>query len=186
SAAINGQRSGAGWGNGGAWDSATSGHFPEWVQGDFAARYSISQVNVFSVQDNFTSPIEPTSTQTFTAFGVTSFEVQYWTGTAWVTIPGTTVTGNNLVWRTVSFTPVTTQKIRVVVNGSPDGYSRLTEGEAYAVGTTPPPPPPPSGGTNVALASAGAGARASSTDAAGVGALGGGQAGGGGGGGGEA
>ena len=58
------------------WDS-----FPEWVEVDFATSYSISQVNVFS---GSRTPIghrsDPTSTQTFTAYGLRSFDVQYWTG----------------------------------------------------------------------------------------------------------
>src|SRR4029450_12485043 len=103
---------------------APYGGFPDWVEVDFAASYSISQVNVFSVQDTYGAPSEPTSTQTFTAYGVRSFDVQYWTGTAWATIPGSSVTGNTLVWRTVTFTPVTTQKIRVLITGSADSYSR--------------------------------------------------------------
>jgi hypothetical protein len=70
---------------------------------------------------------------TFTSYGLTSFEVQYWTGSAWVDIPGGAVTGNNLVWRQFKFTPLSTAKIRVLVTGSPDGvWSRIAEVEAYA------------------------------------------------------
>ena len=159
---IDGDRSGANWGNGGGWNDETWDSFPDWVEVDFAASYSINQVNVFSVQDAFESPTEPTSTQTFSWYGLRSFEVQYWTGTAWATVPGGSVTGNTLVWRTVTFPAVTTQKIRVVVTGAADGYSRVTELEAYTNDATPPPPEPPSG-TNFALASAGAVASASST-----------------------
>jgi hypothetical protein len=86
------------------------------------------------VQDTYWAPSEPTSTQTFTAYGVQSFDVQYWTGSAWATVPGGSVTENTLVWRTVTFTPVTTQKIRVVMNGTVDGYSRVTEIEAFTTG----------------------------------------------------
>jgi hypothetical protein len=125
------ERSGVNWGNGGGWADGTPGSFPDWVEVDFAASQSIGQVNVFTVQDTFWAPSEPTSTQTFTAYGVRNFEVQYWTGTAWATVPGSSVTGNTQVWRTVTFTPVTTQKIRVVMTASVDGYSRLTEVEAF-------------------------------------------------------
>src|SRR5215212_4620622 len=66
---INGDRSGANWENDGGWNDATLGSFPDWVEVDFAASYSISQVNVFTVQDTYWAPTEPTSTQTFTAYG---------------------------------------------------------------------------------------------------------------------
>jgi RHS repeat-associated protein len=46
-------------------------------------------------------------------------------------VSGGSVTGNNKVWRQLTFTPVTTAKIRVLTNASPDGYSRLTEVEAW-------------------------------------------------------
>src|SRR4051812_49603479 len=62
--------------------------FRSWLEVDFPASYAISQVNVFSVQDNWATPVEPTATQTFTLYGVRDFQVQYWTGTAWTTVPG--------------------------------------------------------------------------------------------------
>jgi hypothetical protein len=40
------------------------------------------------------------------------------------------VADNALVWRSISFAPVTTQKIRVVITDTADGLSRLTEVEA--------------------------------------------------------
>jgi len=42
----------------------------------------VDEVNVFSMQDSYAAPIEPTPTLTFTSYGVRAFEVQYWTGTA--------------------------------------------------------------------------------------------------------
>ena len=54
--------------------------------------------------------------QSFTLYGLSAYEVQYWTGSAWATVPGGGVTGNNKVWRKVTFPAVTTAKIRVVVN----------------------------------------------------------------------
>ena len=128
--AINGDRKGLNWGAGGGWNDATAGSFPDWLQVDFAGAKTISEVRVFSVQDNFGAPGEPTSAQTFSLYGLTSFTVQYWDGAQWVTVPGGTITGNWHVWRTVSFPAVTTSRIRVVVNGAADGYSRLAEVEA--------------------------------------------------------
>ena len=47
------------------------------------------------------APVEPTTTQTFSQYGVTSFTVQYWDGAQWLTVPGGAITGNQQVWRTV-------------------------------------------------------------------------------------
>jgi hypothetical protein len=92
---------------------------------------TIDEVDLYSVQDNYQAPTTPTSAMTFTKYGVRDFRVEYWTGAAWQTIPGTTVTGNSLVWRQLTFTPVSTSAIRLVVNASVDGWSRVVELEAY-------------------------------------------------------
>jgi hypothetical protein len=76
---------------------------------------------------------------TFTVWGVTDFEVQYWTGSTWTDIPGGDVTGNNHVWRQFTFTNITTAKIRVLINSSLATYSRVTEIEAYRAGANPTP-----------------------------------------------
>jgi len=56
--------------------------------------------------------------------------VQGWNGASWVTLGS--VTGNNLVKRSIAFAPFTTDRIRVMVSGVADGtYSRITEIEAW-------------------------------------------------------
>ncbi|HJP90514.1 MAG TPA: RHS repeat-associated core domain-containing protein [Pyrinomonadaceae bacterium] len=46
------------------------------------------------------------------------------------------ITGNNLVWRKISFAPITTSKIRVVVNAAAtDGVARIAEVEAWTGST---------------------------------------------------
>ena len=65
------------------------------------------------MQDNYAAPIEPTATQTFSLYGVTDFTVQYWAAPVGDR-PGGTITGNQNVWRTVTFPAVTTSRIRVV------------------------------------------------------------------------
>ncbi|MBK8570745.1 MAG: hypothetical protein IPN81_12810 [Nitrosomonadales bacterium] len=65
---------------------------------------------VYTLQDNYTNPIEPTDTLTFSTWGVTGFTVQGWNGSAWITLA--TVSGNNLVKRTVNFAAFTTDRIR--------------------------------------------------------------------------
>jgi|GEM_PF-2025429 len=149
SGAINGDRKGVNWGNGGGWSDGTSGAYPDWLQVNFGGNRTIEEIDVFTVQDNYAAPSEPTPTMTFSQYGITAFDVQYWNGSAWATIPGGSVTGNDKVWRKFSFAPVTTDKIRVVVNNALNGYSRITELEAW----TEPSPPPSSGSSESMFAS---------------------------------
>ncbi len=167
----NGERSGAGWAGGnGGWNDATEAAYPDFVEVAFNGSQTINEIDVFTIQDNFGSPSPPTELMTFSLYGITAFDVQYWTGSAWATVPGGAIVGNNKVWRKVTFPDVTTTKIRVLVNNSLANYSRITEIEAYtpsgAPTPTPTPTPSPSptpSGTNVALAANGGIASASST-----------------------
>jgi hypothetical protein len=134
--ANNGDRKGSQWAAGGGWNDRSYDSWPDWLQVDFQAVRQVSEVNVFTLQDNDVNPIEPTEATTFNHFGITSFEVQYWTGSTWETVPGGSVTGNNKVWRKFVFTPISTSRIRVLVLGSSGGYSRITELEVYGVAGT--------------------------------------------------
>jgi hypothetical protein len=129
--AINGDRRGAPWGNGGGWNDATAGVFPDWIEVAFSGPKTIDEVAVFSVQDNYSSPVEPTATMTFTQYGLPDFTVQYWNGTAWQAVPGGVVRGNNLVWRTVAFGTITTSRIRILAEFGQGSWSRVVEVEAY-------------------------------------------------------
>jgi YD repeat-containing protein len=156
SAAINGDRKGTPPSNGGLWHSAAPGNiFPEWLQIDFQASKTIDEIDVFTIQDNYTNPSEPTQAMTFNLYGLTGYEVQYWDGSNWAVVPWGSVSGNNLVWRKFTFSAITTSKIRVQTNASPDGYSRITEIEAYGTDAVP--------RANVARTSNGGAASASST-----------------------
>jgi hypothetical protein len=132
SSAIDGDRAGNGWGAGtGGWNDASADSFPDWLEVDFAATSNISEIDVFTVQDTYGAPSTPTSDMTFTQWGIKDFQVQYWTGSAWQTVPEGSVTNNNLVWKQFTFTTVSTQKIRVNVTNALQSYSRVTEIEAY-------------------------------------------------------
>lgn len=132
--AINGDRKGIHWGTdattGSGWNNGTTA-MPAWLQVDFNGSKSIDEIDLFAPQDNYTSPIEPTTSMTFSLYGLSGFDLQYWNGSAWVTIPGCSVSGNNKVWRQFNFAEITTSKIRVLTNASPDSYSRMTEIEAW-------------------------------------------------------
>ena len=130
SATIDGDRIGA-WGNGGGWNDATYGTWPDSLQVSFSGSKSISEIDVFTLQDNFGAPQTPTESMTFSQYGITAFDLQYWTGTAWATVPGGSITSNNHVWTKVNFPAVTASAIRVIVYGSLASYSRITEIEAW-------------------------------------------------------
>ena len=144
SAAINGDRKGLNWNAGGGWNDANANAYPDWLEIAFAGSKTIGEIDVFTLQDTPANPSEPTEAMTFALSGITNFNVQYWNGTAWVTVPGGSVAGNNKVWRKFTFAPVTTTKIRVLVNGSLENFSRITEVEAFSQST-------PYGGTPWAI-----------------------------------
>jgi hypothetical protein len=141
--AINGDRSGAAWGNGGGWNDATRSSYPDWLQVDFSGSKKIDEIDIFGVQDNYKSPVEPTDTMISTKYALTDFDVQYWDGANWVMVPGGRVTGNNKVWRKFTFSPLSTTKIRVLILGTVDGWSRITELEAWQSRDTAEPTPQP-------------------------------------------
>jgi Tol biopolymer transport system component len=114
------------------WRDDTADAYPDWLQVDFNGNKNITQIDVITVQDNNDqNPLEPTSSMTFSLHGITAFEVQYWTGSAWITVPNGSVTGNNKVWRQFTFSPITTSKVRVLVNNALNTRTRIVELEAY-------------------------------------------------------
>ena len=129
--AINGNYRGP-WGNSvEGWNDNTPNVVPDWLQVDFAGSKTIDEISVFSLHDNYTIENTPTETQTFTLYGLQAFNVQYWNGSSWVTIPNGSVTGNNKVWRKFTFSPITTSKIRLTINQVPDSWSRVVEIQAF-------------------------------------------------------
>jgi hypothetical protein len=144
-AAINGDRKGLNLGTGdGGWRDDTASVFPDTLEVTFAGSMPIDEINVITQQDTWWNPVEPTLTMAFFNNGITSFEVQFWNGSNWAAIPGGVVTGNNKVWRKFTFSPITTNKIRVQVNGSVLPHSTIIELEAFAtIEVTPTPTPTP-------------------------------------------
>ena len=122
------ERAGVNWGQGGGWNGANANGV-DWAQITFNGSKTIDHVVVYSVQDNYLSPVEPTDTMTFSLYGLVDFTVQGWDGTNWVTLG--TVSGNNLVKRTVNFSPYTTDRIRINVTNALNSWSRITEVEAW-------------------------------------------------------
>jgi len=137
SAVNNGDRRGAPYGGGGTWSDGTGNVFPDWVQVDFAGAKTIQEIDVIAAQDNKSAPVEPTPTLTCTGCPL-DFTVQYWTGVSWQAVPNGVVQNNTLVWRVFTFTPLTTSKIRVLVQRSATGWAELAEVEAYTAVNVPP------------------------------------------------
>jgi hypothetical protein len=131
SAINNGDRKGINAGAGGYWNSSGPNGFPEWVHVTFNGQKTITEIDVFTVQDAYTSPVDPTPSTTFSAYGIMDFQVMYWTGSTWVTVPGGTITGNRNVWTRLSFPALTTDRIAVVVTRTADAWSRIVEVEAW-------------------------------------------------------
>jgi RHS repeat-associated protein len=143
-AAINGDRTGKFWANGGGWNDASQGVYStDWLQVNFNGGKSLKEIDVYTLRVGYaTKPDDPTADETFNNAdngnqGIIDFDVQYLSNQGWKIVPGGRVTGNNKVWRKFVFTPVTTTAIRVVVHKAvvwttvTNNYSRIVEIEAY-------------------------------------------------------
>lgn len=104
---------------------------PTWLQIDFTKSRKIGEIDVFTVADDADYYTDPTTSTKFTKYGTTAFDVQYWNGSSWVTVPDGSITGNNLVWRKITFPAITTSKIRVTVNAATDKVARIAEVQAF-------------------------------------------------------
>ncbi len=169
--ANDGNRSGSNWGAGGGWNDATGYSWGDWLQVDFGATRTVAEVDVFMIQDNYQNPVQPTESMVFTQYGLTDFEVQYWTGSTWEPVPGGSVSGNNKVWRKFTFTPVSTSRMRVLVAGALQGYSRIVELEAYSTTDAAATPVTPTASNVAALVNGGSALASSSYNGYGPGAV---------------
>ncbi len=135
SGAINGDRVGNNWGTpNGGWNDGSRSAYPDVFEVSFASAKLIDEINVVTLQNNWHNAGEPTLLSSATGEGIIDFDVQYWNGQQWVTIPGGNITGNDKAWRQFMFAGVTTTKIRIVVNNSRNNWSRLVEVEAVGPG----------------------------------------------------
>lgn len=160
-AVIDGDRKGLNLTSGGGWRDDTPDSFPDWVEVEFSAAMVIDEIAVVTQQDAWWNPVEPTESLFFFNNGITSFEVQHWNGTNWVTVPLGLVTGNNKVLRRFTFSGVTTDRIRLNITGAKLPVSTVVEIEAYGIpasadpSPSPSPSPLPNGNVEAALAARG-------------------------------
>ena|GEM_PF-561160 len=143
STAIDGDRTGVNWENGGGWNDGTRGIFPDSLQVNFNGAKTINEIRVYTLQNDYKSGQEPTTSTLATSYGILDFEVQYCTtgtctvsnDTGWATVPNGQVTGNDKALRVFTFPDVTTTMIRVVITNSRSFYSRIVELEAFGCAT---------------------------------------------------
>ena len=135
--AINGDRTGFTWGaSTGGWADGTRGVYPDSLEVDFSGSKTINEIHVFTLQNNWkNNPGEPTADTSCSGEGILDFQVQTWNGTAWVTVPGGSVTNNDRAMRVFTFPDITTTKIQVVVTAARNNYSRIVEVEALGCPT---------------------------------------------------
>lgn len=72
--ANNGDRSGANWGNGGGWNDASVDAWPDTLQVNFSGTKTLSEIDVYTVQDAYISPQGPTAAMSFSLYGITEIE----------------------------------------------------------------------------------------------------------------
>ncbi len=114
------------------WKDGTPNSFPDLVEVQFNGLKDISEIVVIGVRDDYQNSEEPSDSLVSTLFGLQSFRVKYWNGSAWALVPNGEITSNDkVVNRFRLATPVRTTKIQVEVLGGAGGYSRIVELEAW-------------------------------------------------------
>jgi hypothetical protein len=131
--AFDGDSTGVGWEQGGGWNDNTRGLWPDNLDIAFGgAAKTISEIDVYTLQNNFHSPTVPDENTDASFYGILDFQVQTWNGVTWVTVPGGMITGNMKVLRRITLaSPITTAKVRVLVTNGRSYYSRIVELECY-------------------------------------------------------
>ena len=129
--AIDGDRKGANWEAGGGWNDGTRDVWPDSLEVNFNGGKALSEVRVYTVQNDFKNPVEPDASTPANLYGILDFDVQYWDGDSWELVPGGAVRGNDKAMRVVTFPELTTTKIRVFVLAGREHFSRIVEVEAF-------------------------------------------------------
>src|SRR5258708_24280905 len=77
SGAIDADRKGLNFGKDGYWSSKDA-TLPQWLEVDFKGKRTITEIDLFTIQDDYASPAEPNPTMEFTKYGLTDFDVEVW------------------------------------------------------------------------------------------------------------
>ena len=87
-----------------SWLSSAPGN--HWIMVDFATSYTIGRVILYNGNQNGTNPIS-------------NILLQYWDGSTWQDVSGSTVSGNtNTTWEFIFHSPISTQKLRLYSIGT--------------------------------------------------------------------
>jgi hypothetical protein len=113
------------------WTDSTPGSFPDTFQVLFDSTYTIAKVIVYSAQDGPSFTSTPSDSLTASVNELVTFDVQGWNGSSWDTLAS--ISGNNLVKRTIWFAPYTTDRVRLSISAVGTSYSIVDELEAYAL-----------------------------------------------------
>jgi hypothetical protein len=127
--AIDGDRTGRDWANGGGWNDNTRDVWPDWLQINFNGSQTINEVRVYTLQNDYRNAGEPTEATPANLYGLLDFDVQIWNGSQWVTIQS--INGNDRALRVVTFPDVTTDRLRIFVRNGREHFSRVIEVEAF-------------------------------------------------------
>jgi hypothetical protein len=137
-----------------------------WVRVDFAAppgqscpynpgtqhydcAHLISEIDLFSLQDNYSTGADPGPTTTTRYYGNVDFHLEYCPtgvvcfadGTGWREPSNGYVIGNNLAWKRITFPPVSATAVRAALNcGQVYTNAFVTELEAWEQQAAPPVP----------------------------------------------
>jgi hypothetical protein len=129
--AIDNDRKGNNWGNfTGGWNDGTRGAYDDWLEVHFSGSKTIDEVDIYTLQNGWNSGAgEPNLTTSASGEGLLDFDVDYWDGSAWLTLGS--VTSNDKAVRRFTFSAVSTTMIRVLVHNSRSNWSRIVEVEAF-------------------------------------------------------
>ena len=131
SSANDGEHKGLNWGNNGGWNDSTRGLWPDSLDITLNGTQTISEIRVYTLQNDFRNPVEPDANTSANLYGIQDFQVQTCVGEVCTTVPGGTITGNDKAMRVIILaSPIATSKLRVVVNAGRSHWSRILEVEA--------------------------------------------------------
>lgn len=117
------------WGTGGGWSS--SGAVPQDITVEFGQLRNVQQVDLFFLDDSTNYVDDPGPSDIGTAFVESKFHIDYWDGLDWVQIPETVVDNSELIWVHLTFSPINTDRLRLTIEGSMDGFAQVVEFEAW-------------------------------------------------------
>ncbi|MBX9766521.1 MAG: hypothetical protein K2X47_04540 [Bdellovibrionales bacterium] len=127
-AIINGERAGRNWERGGGWNDGTPNAFVDGIEILFARPKSINEINIYTLQDNYLFPVEPTPSLQFSLYGLTD-GIVYGVSNGRLIELGRFSKNRNVQIR-IQFAYVELSSIRVVITGALNAFSRVTEIEA--------------------------------------------------------